>query len=121
MKKPLPIAACMPHFNISGMVIFCISLSLCLKAQSKQDTTSYVQTVDINTGKIDTLLIANGDFEAPNWHPDNYLVMNFRGKMYKLDLATKALSVINTGSVNHLMDDHGISPDGKLLAITDFD
>lgn len=88
---------------------------------AQQDTTSYIQTLDISTGKLDTILIAKGDFEAPNWHPDNYLVPNFRGKMYKLDLATKQLSVINTGSIPFLMDDHGISPDGKLLAITDFD
>src|SRR5262245_40678726 len=90
-------------------------------AQAKHDTISYVQTVDIETRKIDTILIAAGVFEDSNWHPDNYLVMNFRGKVYKLDLATKELSVINTGFLDHLMDDHGISPDGKRLAITDFD
>src|SRR6476646_8247614 len=103
------------------LTFFSLISSLCLVAQTNADTTSYIQTLDIETGKIDTILIAKGDFEAPNWHPDNYLVMNFRGKMYKLDLATKVLTVINTGSVNYLMDDHGISPDGKLLAITDFD
>src|SRR5579863_4724387 len=92
-----------------------------LFAQSKHDTTSYIQTVDVKTGKIDTVLVAKGDFEAPNWHPDNYLVMNFRGKMYKLDLATKGLTQINTGSLNQLMDDHGLSPDGKWIAITNTD
>src|ERR1700760_3683821 len=89
-------------------------------ALPKADTTSYIQTLDIATGKIDTLLIANGDFEEPNWHPAGYPVINFRGKMYKLDVSTKALSLINTGSIDHLMDDHGISPDGKTLGITDF-
>src|SRR5690349_17482648 len=102
---------------VAALILHCPRLA----AQPKADTTSYIQTLDIETGKIDTILTAQGDFEAPNWHPDNYLVLNFRGKMYKLDLATKVLSVINTGSVNHLMDDHGISPDGKWLAITDFD
>ena len=108
-------------YKIMFLIFFSLISSLCLIAQSNADTTSYIQTVDIETGKIDTVLIAKGDFEAPNWHPDNYLVMNFRGKMYKLDLATKTLSVINTGSLDHLMDDHGISPDGKFLALTDFD
>jgi len=102
---------------VATLILHCPRLA----AQPKADTTSYIQTLDIETGKIDTVLTAKGDFEAPNWHPDNYLVLNFRGKMYKLDLATKVLSVINTGSINHLMDDHGISPDGKFLAITDFD
>jgi tricorn protease-like protein len=108
-------------FKSPGLLLFSVFLFLSAKAQVKQDTTSYIQTVDIQSGKIDTILVMKGDFEAPNWHPGNYLVMNFRGKMYKLDLATKALSVINTGTLNHLMDDHGISPDGKWLAITDFD
>jgi TolB protein len=121
MKKFYQLAAFLHHFRKVSLVIFCLFFSPYLIAQNKPDTTSYIQTVDIETGKIDTVLIAEGDFEAPNWHPDNYLVMNFRGKMYKLDLATKKLSVINTGSVDHLMDDHGISPDGKQLAITDFD
>ena len=103
------------------LVLFSAMTSFSLVAQTKADTTSYVQTVDIETGKIDTVVIEKGDFEAPNWHPDNYLVMNFRGKMYKLDLTTKELSVINTGSLSNLMDDHGISPDGKMLALTDFD
>lgn len=121
MKKKLQIVACRTNSKIFVVLIFCLPFSFCLKAQGGKDTTSYIQTVDVKTGKIDTVLIAKGDFEAPNWHPDNYLVMNFRGKMYKLDLASKTLSVINTGSLDHLMDDHGISPDGKLLALTDFD
>ncbi|HNP23962.1 MAG TPA: hypothetical protein PKM63_12375 [Panacibacter sp.] len=109
------------RFKIFCVLFLCLQYPFHLLAQNKADTTSYVQTVDVETGKIDTVLTAEGDFEAPNWHPDNYLVMNFRGKMYKLDLATKALSVINTGALDHLMDDHGISPGGKLLALTDFD
>jgi len=105
----------------SCLTALCLACAFSSMAQNTADTTSYIQTVDIQTGKIDTILIAKGDFEAPNWHPENYLVMNFRGKMYRLDLATKALSMINTGSLDHLMDDHGISPDGKFLALTDFD
>lgn len=102
-------------------MFFGLLLSASVFAQSKHDTTSYIQTVDIKTGKIDTVLVAKGDYEAPNWHPNNYLVVNFRGKMYRLSLATKALTEINTGSLNRLMDDHGISPDGKWLAITNTD
>ncbi len=121
MSKSIPLPASLPFFKPAGMMFFCLLFSVSLFAQSKHDTTSYIQTLYIKTGKIDTVLVASGDFEAPNWHPDNYLVMNFRGKMYKLDLATKALTVINTGSINRIMDDHGLSPDGKLIAITSFD
>jgi TolB protein len=102
-------------------LFFSIFFSISSTAQNKRDTTSYIQTVDIKTGKIDTILVVEGDFEAPNWHPDNYLVVNFRGKIYKLDLAIKALTEINTGSIDQIMDDHGLSPDGKWIAITSFD
>jgi TolB protein len=38
-----------------------------------------------------------------------------------LGLADKQLTEINTGSINQIMDDHGLSPDGKWIAITSFD
>src|SRR6202167_5595035 len=109
------------YLKPAGIIFFFLLLSASAFAQGKHDTTSYIQTVDIKTGKIDTVLVAKGDFEAPNWHPDNYLVLNFRGKIYKLDLGTKQLTEINTGSVNKIMDDHGLSPDGKWIAITSFE
>jgi Tol biopolymer transport system component len=112
--------AILPFLNPACMMFICLLFSISVPAQSKHDTTSYIQTVNVKTGKIDTVLVAKGDYEAPNWHPDNYLVMNFRGKMYKLDLTTKALTQINTGSLNQLMDD-GLSPDGKWIALTSFD
>ena len=102
-------------------VFFCIFISLASAAQNAHDTTSYIQTVDIKTGKIDTLLSVKGRYEAPNWNPDNFLMVNFNGKIYKLDLADKKLTEINTGSVNQIMDDHGFSQDGKWIAITSFD
>jgi TolB protein len=121
MSKSIKRPALLPSCISAHLIFFSLLFSASVFAQSKHDTTSYIQTVDIKTGKIDTVLVSKGDFEAPNWHPDNYLVVNFRGKIYKLDLATKQLSEINTGSINQIMDDHGLSPDGKWIAITSFD
>jgi TolB protein len=121
MTKSVQFPALISFFKPVGLVLLILLVSASVNAQSKPDTTSYIQTVDINTGKTDTVFVAKGDFEAPNWHPDNYLVVNFRGNMYKIDLAAKTLTEINTGSIHRLMDDHGISPDGKWLAITNTD
>jgi TolB protein len=85
---------------------------------SKQDTTSYIQIVDIETGLTETILSLKEHFEAPNWHPDNYLIMNSYGKLYTLDLATKKLALLNTGFANANNNDHGMSPDKKWLAIS---
>ena len=84
----------------------------------KTDTTSYIQTVEISNGRIETILRTNKHFEAPNWHPDNYLILNSYGKLYTLDVITKKLNVLNTGFAIKNNNDHGISPDKKWLAIS---
>jgi TolB protein len=87
----------------------------------KTDTTSYIQTVDITTGRVETVLAINKHFEAPNWHPNNYLILNSYGKLYTIDLATKKMSLLNTGFATSNNNDHGISPDKKWLAISNVD
>lgn len=86
--------------------------------ENKIDTTSYIQTVDIETGRIETVLRINEHFEAPNWHPDGYLIVNSKGKLYTLDLKTKKLNLLDTGFANQCNNDHGISPDNQWLAIS---
>lgn len=87
----------------------------------KTDTTSYIQTVDINSGRIETVLAINKHYEAPNWHPNNYLILNHKGRLYTLDLATKKLNELNTGKAIFNNNDHGISPDKKWLAMSNVD
>ncbi|MBO0330287.1 TolB family protein [[Muricauda] lutisoli] len=86
--------------------------------ENKIDTTSYIQTVDIASGRIETVLSIDEHFEAPNWHPDNYLIVNSMGKLYTLDLKTKDLELLNTDFADQSNNDHGISPDNKWLAIS---
>jgi Tol biopolymer transport system component len=83
-----------------------------------QNITSYIKILDIETGAIETVLSINEHFEAPNWHPDNYLVLNSKGKIYTLDLATKKLAELNTGFATACNNDHGISPDKKWLVVS---
>ena len=77
---------------------YLLSLTITVTAQQKTDTISYIQSLDITTGKIDTLLKAQRHYEAPNWHPSGYLIMNSYGKLYTLDIATKKVAVLNTGT-----------------------
>lgn len=83
-----------------------------------KDTISYIQTVDILTGKIDTILEINEHFEAPNWHADNYLIVNSKGRLYRIDLSTKQLELLDSGFADQCNNDHGISFDGQWLAIS---
>lgn len=98
--------------------VCCLTFSSIVSAKSFSDTTSYIQTLNIYTGKIDTILATKFHVEAPNWHPDNYLIVNSYGKIYTLDLQTKKLSLLNTGFAIECNNDHGISPDKKWLVVS---
>ncbi|MBD8689292.1 MULTISPECIES: PD40 domain-containing protein [unclassified Rhizobium] len=60
-------------------------------------------------------------FEAPNWSPDGqHLLLNSEGLMYRLSLTGDVVPlVLDTGFATQCNNDHGISPDGSLIAISD--
>ncbi len=81
---------------------------------------SHLAIFDMASGTSETLLQLDQHIEAPNWTRDgNSLVVNGGGRLYKVPLAAPQLQVIDTGFANKLNNDHGISPDGKMLAISD--
>jgi TolB protein len=90
-------------------------------SEQKTDTTSYLNIVDITSKKVETVLIENRHFEAPNWHQDGYLLINSYGLLEKLDLKTKEHSVFPTGNLSALNNDHGLSPDQSMLLLSNFD
>jgi TolB protein len=118
MKKSLHFQRIMAWLKVPFVAVLFFQLPLCSSANVFRDTTSYIQTLDIATGKIDTIAILKKHFEAPNWHKNNYLILNSRGKLYTLDLSTKKIDALHTGFANQCNNDHGISPDGKWLVIS---
>lgn len=55
-------------------------------------------------------------FEAPNWSSDGRkLVLNSRGRLHLLDIATGEVEQIDTQGVDRVNNDHIISPDGRLV------
>src|SRR5260221_7048012 len=58
--------------------------------------------------------------EAPNWSRDGkYFLFNSNGHIYKLPVTGGKPELLDTGSAAHCNNDHGISPDGALFAISD--
>ena len=107
------------HNNILNTTIFLILCPFQMFSARLSDTTSYIQTVDVYSGKIDTILEINAHVEAPNWHPDDQsLILNSYGRLYRLNIQTRKLSEIPTGFATSCNNDHGISPDHKWLAIS---
>ncbi len=61
----------------------------------------------------------NDLIEAPNWDPSgNTLIFNGGGLLYRIAVEGGAPDVIDTGFANQCNNDHGISPDGKMLVVS---
>lgn len=58
--------------------------------------------------------------EAPNWLPDGKtLLCNSLGRILRLPVAGGQQDVMDTGICTQCNSDHGVSPDGSLLAVSD--
>ncbi|HWQ93320.1 MAG TPA: hypothetical protein VN673_16725 [Clostridia bacterium] len=79
---------------------------------------------------LETIAIASRDrrvvyhttnhIEAPNWSRDgSYLLFNSGGRMFRLPVAGGEPVRIDTGFAERCNNDHGLSPDGSQLVISD--
>ncbi len=82
--------------------------------------TSALEYISLRDLDRHVLYQTSDHIEAPNWSPDGkFLVFNGGGRLYKLPFPTGAPAVIDTGLAVHCNNDHGFSPDGAQLAISD--
>jgi dipeptidyl aminopeptidase/acylaminoacyl peptidase len=81
---------------------------------------STLETVPIDSGDRQVVYLAQGRFEAPNWSRDSsYLLFNRNGRLEKLSSSGGKPELLDVGAANHVNNDHGISPDGTMLAFSD--
>ena len=75
---------------------------------------------DLASGEVEELFATDRLIEAPNWTPDGTaLIVNGDGRMFRLALEAPDLVPIDTGHAVNCNNDHGISPDGRQLVISD--
>lgn len=76
---------------------------------------------DLASGRAETVLKTDRLIEAPNWTPDGRtLIVNGDGRLFRVALdGPPELDEIDTGFAARLNNDHGISPDGRTLVISD--
>jgi Tol biopolymer transport system component len=82
---------------------------------------SYLETFDLR-GKGSRTVVQTFDrhIEAPNWTPDGkWLIYNSEGRLYKVSAKGGDSTPIDTGFAIRCNNDHGISPDGKSIVISD--
>lgn len=78
-----------------------------------------LETMNVFDGKRKVIHEKPGRFEAPNWMPDGKkLLFNMDGSLYKIPVEGGEPEKLNTGFANRNNNDHGISFDGKLIAIS---
>lgn len=95
-------------------------LTIPVEAALTQDKmTSRLETVNIHTGIREVRYENQQHFEAPNWSRDgSYFIFNSNGLLYRLHKGESEPDQINTGFADQCNNDHGISFDGKTLAIS---
>jgi len=80
---------------------------------------SHVEILDVDTGERQIIHTAPDSLQAPNWTPDGKtLIYNSNGKLYRYDLVRRSPELIDTDFATSNNNDHVLSFDGKMLAIS---
>ncbi|MDB4581520.1 DUF5050 domain-containing protein [Draconibacterium sp.] len=85
----------------------------------QKPSPSRLEILDVETGLRKVIYETSDHIEAPNWSRDGkYLIYNSAGILYKFNLKDSKITKINTDFATANNNDHGISFDGKTLAIS---
>lgn len=103
----------------SFLVLSSLMMPATLMSQADRIRSS-LKTVDIASGRIETVYTEERHFEAPNWSRDGrFFVINSGGRLYRLSAnGEKRLEEIPMGFATRMNNDHGISPDGQQLVFS---
>jgi TolB protein len=97
-----------------------VKLTTLPAATGKALLYSTLETITVASTDRRVAYVAPVHFEAPNWSRDGaFLIFNSEGKIRRLALNGTEPTTINTDPQNRCNNDHGISPDGQSLAISD--
>lgn len=80
---------------------------------------SNLEILDVATGNATIVHQYRGSFQAPNWTRDGKaLIYAQEGHLYRFDLSSRSAEVINTGFATRNNNDHVLSFDGRMMAIS---
>jgi Tol biopolymer transport system component len=91
------------------------------RAQTGDSVRSLLLTLEVRSGRIDTVHAEYRHFEAPNWSRDGrFFVVNSAGRLYRVRAVGEdsRLEEIPTGFATQANNDHGISPDGRYIVLS---
>jgi TolB protein len=80
---------------------------------------SRLEILDVASGNATVVHEYRGSFQAPNWTPDGRdLIYVQDGRLLRFHIATRRVDTINTGFATRNNNDHVLSFDGRMLAIS---
>ena len=87
--------------------------------RGKDPFGSRMEILDVASGHRQIIYNSDDVFEAPNWTRDGRaLIFNSDGRLFRFDLDKRVPEPIDTGNVVRNNNDHVISFDGTMLAIS---
>jgi hypothetical protein len=124
LKDPfyVGLGVCAHNRDVTEKAVFSnVELNTVFKAPERAPTLySTLETQTIASTDRRVVHVTPTRIEAPNWLRDGKtLIYNSRGRIYRIPVAGGKPEAIDTGFANRCNNDHGISPDGTLLAISD--
>jgi len=124
MKEPFYIGLGVSAHNNDAIETAVFSNVIIEKHIPKPDSIMKIQSTleTISIASFDRKVVYNTDshIEAPNWTPDGKtLIYNSQGLLYKIPVEGGEPVQIPTGFARRINNDHGISPDGTRLVISD--
>ncbi|HTD40306.1 MAG TPA: hypothetical protein VK671_06770, partial [Mucilaginibacter sp.] len=83
---------------------------------------SNLEVLEVASGRREIIYKVPYSIQAPNWTPDgkSFIFNDGKGLLFNFDIATRIPVQINTDTVTHNNNDHVISFDGKMLALSSY-
>ena len=89
-------------------------------ASGKPLLHSTLETIPVRARDRRAMYHTTEHIEAPNWSRDGqFFIFNSGGHLYRLPVGGGEPALVDTGFANRCNNDHGLSPDGARLAISD--
>jgi TolB protein len=96
-----------------------VNLSTAAPTAAKPTLYSSLETVPVASTDRQVVYITPTHIEAPNWTRDNLLIFNTEGHLQRMPASGGKPEPIDTGFAVRCNNDHGVSPDGTLLVVSD--
>ncbi|MGH9627864.1 MAG: TolB family protein [Bryobacteraceae bacterium] len=106
---------------VSAAIFSSLKIEPSQQAPARPRVRSKLSIYDLKDASTRVIYTADKLFEAPNWSPDGkFLLINSDGNLYRVPVngPKREPERIDLGGITGCNNDHGISPDGKMIVFS---